>query len=96
VEWSHVFSVNTGQEGHPMPICADRDVYGSLDLPDEFEDLTGVLQADLRVIVNALTQRATDRLLLNGKQAQQFQRKLWGDLARSIDRAVQPLDPNRH
>ena len=79
-----------------MPICTDEDLFGSLDLPEEFEDLTGLLQADLKVIVTALTQRATDRLLLSRRQARQFQRKLWNDLTQSIGRAVQPLNPDRH
>ena len=79
-----------------MSIRTDDDPFESLDLPEAFEDLTGLLQADLRVIVRALTQRATDRLLIPRRQARQFQRKLWEDLTRSIDQAVQPLTPERH
>ena len=50
---------------HKVPLEA-------LQLPTEFEDLTGVIQSDLKVIVSVLTQRATERLLLSGCQSQQL------------------------
>jgi hypothetical protein len=77
-----------------MSLCTDRELLGSLELPEAFEDLTGVLQADLRVIVTALAQRGIERMPLSRRQARQFQRDLWNDLTRSINRAVQSLDPN--
>ena len=40
----------------------------------EFEDLTGVIQNDLKVIVSILTERATERLLLSTRQSQQLQK----------------------
>ncbi|HMF36111.1 MAG TPA: hypothetical protein VKF17_05705 [Isosphaeraceae bacterium] len=63
----------------------------SLQLPAEFEDLTGVIQSDLRVIVSILTERATDRLLLSGRQSQQFQRALWSSLTETINKSLEPL-----
>ena len=41
-----------------MATCEQKTPLTSLDLPDEFEDLTGLLQTDLKVIVAMLTQRA--------------------------------------
>jgi len=63
----------------------------SLQLPPEFEDLTGVIQSDLRVIVSILTERATDRLLLSGRQSQQLQRALWSSLTETINKSLEPL-----
>ncbi len=63
----------------------------SLELPPEFEDLTGVVQNDLRVIVSILTQRATDRLLLSRRQSQQLQMSLWNSLTETINKGLQPL-----
>ena len=63
----------------------------SLQLPPEFEDLTGVIQSDLRVIVSILTERAANRLLLSSRQSQQLQRKLWGSLTESINKSLEPL-----
>ena len=37
--------------------------YAALELPDPFEDLTGVIGSDLKVIATALAERAGDRLL---------------------------------
>jgi hypothetical protein len=63
----------------------------SLQLPTEFEDLTGVIQNDLKVIVSVLTQRASERLLLSRRQSQQLQRKLWNSLTESINESLEPL-----
>jgi hypothetical protein len=60
-------------------------------LPDAFEDLTGVLTADLKVIVAALTQRADERLLLPRRQRQQLQRTLWNNLTQVINETLEPL-----
>ncbi len=63
----------------------------SLQLPPEFEDLTGVIQNDLKVIVSVLTQRATERLLLSRRQSQQLQRALWNSLTETINKGLEPL-----
>jgi hypothetical protein len=64
-------------------------------LPDAFEDLTGVIASDLKVIVNALTQRAGERRLLSPRQQRQLQRTLWNSLAHAITETLQPLDVER-
>ncbi len=67
----------------------------SLQLPAEFEDLTGVIQSDLRVIVSILTERATDRLLLSRRQSQQLQRSLWISLTETLNKNLEPLSVER-
>jgi hypothetical protein len=67
-----------------------------LELPDAFEDLTGVISADLKVIVTALTQRAGERLLLSPSQRQQLQRTLWNNLTQVINQTMEPLSVERH
>ncbi len=78
-----------------MSTCTRESRPRSLDLPDPFEDLTGVISSDLRVIVTALAQRAAERMLLSPRQCQQLQRKLWDDLARVINESMAPLDVER-
>jgi len=67
----------------------------SLQLPPEFEDLTGVIQSDLKVIVSILTELATDRLLLSGRQSQQLQRALWSSLTETINKSLELLSVER-
>ena len=66
-----------------------------LQLPPEFEDLTGVIQSDLKVIVSILTERASDRWLLSGRQAQQLRRALWSSLTETINKSLEPLSVER-
>ena len=63
----------------------------SLQLPPEFEDLTGVVQNDLKVIVSILSERATERLLLSKRQSQQLRRTLWNNLTETINKGLEPL-----
>jgi hypothetical protein len=67
----------------------------TLQLPPEFEDLTGVIQSDLKVIVSILAERATDRLLLSGRQSQQLRRALWSSLTETINKSLEPLSVER-
>ncbi len=62
-----------------------------LRLPAEFEDLTGVIQNDLKVIVSILGDRAGERLLLSRRQSQQLRRALWDGLVDSINKGLEPL-----
>jgi hypothetical protein len=78
-----------------MP-CIRENSLRSLELPDAFEDLSGVIRADLRVIVTALTQRASERLLLSRRQSLELEQSLWNDLARVISETVEPLTVERH
>jgi len=68
-----------------------RSTLDSLKLPAEFEDLTGVIQNDLKVIVTVLTERATERLLLSRRQSLQLQRSLWNSLTETINKGLEPL-----
>jgi hypothetical protein len=78
-----------------MP-CTRDHTSRSLELPDAFEDLSGVIRADLKVIVTALAERASERLLLSRRQSLEFQRTLWNDLTRVISETVEPLTIERH
>ena len=66
-----------------------------LEMPEIFEDLTGVIASDLKVIVTALTQRAGERLLLPPRQRQELQRTLWNSLAQALSESLEPLDVER-
>jgi hypothetical protein len=62
-----------------------------LDLPAEFEDLSGLLHADLNAIVAMLTQRANERLFLTGREFQLLQTSLWNNLRNVVQEALEPL-----
>jgi hypothetical protein len=79
-----------------MFTCTRGTPQRTLELPDPFEDLTGVISADLKVIVTALTQRAGERLLLSPSQRQQLQRTLWNNLTQVINQTMEPLSVERH
>jgi hypothetical protein len=78
-----------------MAICKQETPLQSLDLPHEFEDLTGLLQTDLKVVVAALTQRASERLLLTRRETQLLRRTLWNNLARAVNESMEPLSADR-
>lgn len=74
-----------------MATC-DRDAeFVALELPPEFEDLSGLLHADLRAIVAMVTDRAHERLFLTRREHQALQAKLWNGLTDAINDAVAPL-----
>jgi hypothetical protein len=66
-----------------------------LHLPPEFEDLTGVVQNDLKVMVSILTDRASERLLLSRRQSQLLRRSLWEGLTRALNEKLEPLSVER-
>jgi hypothetical protein len=72
------------------------DTIGTLDLPDAFEDLSGVIGSDLKVIVKALTQRARERMMLSPRQAQRLQCMLWNRLTEVLNETMEPLSAERH
>jgi hypothetical protein len=78
-----------------MAACKQDSPFLSLDLPDEFEDLGGLIQTDLKVIVAALTQRASERLLLTRRETQQLRRTLWNNLTQAVNESVEPLSADR-
>lgn len=74
---------------------ARRHGLRTLDLPPEFEDLTGLIAGDVKVIASILTQRASERLLLTKKQARDLQRSLWNRLAEGIHDEIEPFTVDR-
>jgi hypothetical protein len=78
-----------------MSTCTRESPPRSLELPDAFEDLTGVIASDLKVIVTALTQRAGERMLLSRRQLQQLQLRLWNNLTQALTETLEPLDVER-
>jgi hypothetical protein len=67
-----------------------------LELPDAFEDLTGLIGSDLKVIATALAERAADRFLLSRSQTHQLRRTLWNNLTQVINETMEPLTVERH
>ena len=79
-----------------MSTCTRENPTQTLELPDAFEDLTGVITADLQVIVTALTQRAGERLLLSHPQRRRLQRTLWNNLTQVLNETMEPLSAERY
>jgi hypothetical protein len=78
-----------------MATCRQETTLRSLELPDEFEDLTGLIQSDLKAIVGLLSQRATERLLLTRRETRQLRQTLWNNLTQVVNDAVEPLSADR-
>jgi hypothetical protein len=78
-----------------MATCKQETALRTLELPDEFADLTGLLQSDLRAIVNLLTQRANERLLLTRRETRQLRQSLWNKLTQVVNDSVEPLSADR-
>jgi len=78
-----------------MATCKAETSLRTLELPDEFEDLTGLLQSDLKAVVALLTERATERLLLTRRETRQLRQTLWNNLAQVVNQVVEPLSAER-
>jgi hypothetical protein len=78
-----------------MATCKQEIPLRTLELPNEFEDLTGLLQTDLKAIVAAVTQRANERLLLTRRETRQLRQTLWNNLTQVVNEAVEPLSADR-
>ena len=78
-----------------MATCKPEASLRTLELPDEFEDLTGLLQSDLKAVVALLTERATERLLLTRRETRQLRQTLWNNLAQVVNQVVEPLSADR-
>ena len=74
-----------------MATCDRPTSFIDLDLPKEFEDLEGLIRADLEAIVRMVTERAHERLFLTRREFAQLQTDLWNGLADTINAAVEPL-----
>ena len=79
-----------------MAACKNEVALNELELPAEFEDLEGLLRADLRAVVTMLTQRANERLLSDPSRAShQLRANLWNNLTAAVNTAVEPLSADR-
>lgn len=67
------------------------NTFAELELPVEFEDLQGLLHADLNAIVTMMAQRAQERLLLTRREVAALQTNLWNGLVDSINDVIEPL-----
>jgi hypothetical protein len=74
-----------------MASCEQDAAFATLDLPDEFRELEGLLEADLHAIVTMLTQRAHERLFLTRREHRELQAQLWNGLTDVLSTALQPL-----
>ena len=74
-----------------MATCENLTSFQSLELPAEFAELEGLLQADLRAIVGMLTQRAHERLILTRREHLELQQSLWNRLTGAINEVMEPL-----
>jgi hypothetical protein len=78
-----------------MAACKNEASLNDLELSAEFEDLEGLLRADLRAVVAMLTQRANERLLLTRREHHQLRATLWNNLTAAVNNAVEPLSAER-
>jgi hypothetical protein len=74
-----------------MSTCESKNALRCLDLPNEFEDLTGLIQTDLKAIVLAVSERASERLLLTRRESKQLRQNLWNRLTQSLNETMAPL-----
>ena len=74
-----------------MATCNSEATLQGLELPAEFEDLTGLVEADLKAIVAMLARRANERLLLTRREHRDLRVELWNGLTSAINEAVAPL-----
>ncbi|MDE2508279.1 MAG: hypothetical protein KGM43_13790 [Planctomycetota bacterium] len=74
-----------------MRSCSSETTLRSLELPPEYEDLTGLLQADMKAIVIALADRAGDRMLMSRRRRLKLRRDLWNNLAKAVRETMEPL-----
>ena len=78
-----------------MATCDFKSALRGLELPNEFEDLSGLLQTDLKAIVLAVSERASSRLLLTRRESKQLRQNLWNRLAAAVNETVEPLSADR-
>jgi hypothetical protein len=78
-----------------MATCIADPSFVDLELPAEFEDLSGLLRADLHAVVSMLTQRAHERLMLTRREYLELRQTLWNGLAEVVNTTVEPLTAER-
>ncbi|WP_169975603.1 hypothetical protein [Tautonia rosea] len=62
-----------------------------LNLPAEFEDLSGLIEADLKAVATMLTRRAHERLLLTRREYRDLHRELLSRLSEAVNETMAPL-----
>ena len=78
-----------------MRACSKSLVVDNLILPDEFEDLDGLLRVHLKSVVAKIARRANERLLLTRREDRQLRTDLWNHLVAAVNGAVEPLTADR-
>ena len=78
-----------------MSTCDKEGGLRRLELPYEFEDLTGLIQLDLKAIVGMISDRAGERLLLTRRETKQLKQNLWNRLTKAVNETVEPLSAER-
>ena len=78
-----------------MSTCNKESGLHRLELPGEFEDLSGLLQTDIRAIVSVLSKRAGERLLLTRRETRHLRQTLWNRLTEAVNASVEPLSAER-
>ena len=79
-----------------MSACSQPSTrLNDLVLPDEFEDLEGMLQTDLKAVIKMVAQRANERLLLTRREDHRLRTSLWNSLTAAVNQAVEPLSADR-
>jgi len=72
-------------------MSAGESPFLPLELTDELSDVAGLIELDLRAIVNLVADRAHDRLLLTRPEYRSLQKNLWNRLVTSVNDVVKPL-----
>lgn len=78
-----------------MSTCNQESVLRRLELPREFEDLSGLLQTDIKAVASVLTERAGERLLLTRRESRQLRQTLWNRLTAAVNESLEPLSAER-
>lgn len=74
-----------------MPSCERTSQLSTLSLPEAFDGLEGLLEADLKAIVGMLATRANERLLLTNRQQERLVADLWNGMAEVLNDQLKPL-----
>jgi hypothetical protein len=78
-----------------MSTCNQESGIRRIEVPAEFEDLTGLVQTDIRAIVSVLTERAGERLLLTRRESKRLRKTLWDRLTQAVNETLEPLSADR-
>ncbi len=74
-----------------MPGCQQAAPLSCLELPEAFDGLEGLLEADLKAVVSMVATRANERLLLTRREQDQLIADLWNGLTEALSEQLKPL-----